>query len=371
MGFKKKSQTESIENLEVPESIFQLIEEIPKKPITLEAEKQVEEDWNRFQRNFRKQRIGIIKKRMAILSLSAAAAMGLFISTAFVSPALAQVASQIPYLNLIFENKVQVKTLENEINQAIMEKDFKTVALHVNRKEKYIEAMVFNTVEYYQATKKPIHDMISEILKARKEEKYEIRVANNPEAFEQWKKADEETTDTEKRIMEIEKTVYEVLGKYHYDSPKHTSGISVNRVNLELPVTEPNIKKIPLEIKEKLKQRGLGDLEVKVYKYDPTLEDRAGKFMHIFDSIAIGLKAKPEYQIDSVGFSNKKKEHFYILIELVLESTDSGVEDVVGEIEKEVRDFLQSDVALKTIEGEKYHVVIMSSDKKKMKVIGN
>lgn len=371
MGSKKKRQTDSIENLEVPESLFKFIEEVPKKAITPEAEKQVEDDWNRFQRNSRKQRSGIIKKRMAILSLSAAAAMGLFISTAFVSPAVAQVASQIPYLNLIFENKVKVKTLENEINQAIMEKEFKTVALYVNRKEKYIEAMVFNTPEYYQATKKPIHDMISEILKARKEEKYEIRVANDPEAFEQWSKMDENSTETDKRIGEIEKIVYEVLGKYHYDSPRHTSGISVNRVNLELPVTEPNIKEIPLEIKEKLKQRGLGDIEVKVYKYDPSLEERAGKFMNIVESIAIGLKAKPEYQIDSVGFSNNKKEHFYISIELVLESTDSEVDEVVSEIEKTVRDFLESDVALKTIQGEKYEVVIWSSDEKKMRVIKN
>jgi hypothetical protein len=371
MGFKKKRQTESIENLEVPESIFRMIDEISKKPITPEAEKQVEEDWNRFQRNSRKQRIGIIKKRMAILSLSAAAAMGLFISTAFVSPALAQVASQIPYLNLIFENKVQVKTLENEINQAIMEKGFKTIGLHVNRKEKYIEAMVFNTAEYYEDTKKPIRDMISEILKARKEEKYQIRVANDPEAFAQWSKADEKSTETDKRIIEIEKTVYEVLGKYHYDSPRHTSGISVDRVNLELPITESNIKKIPIEIKEKLKQRGLGDLEVKVYTYDPSLEERAGKFMNIVESIATGLKAKPEYQIDSVGFSNNKKEHFYISIELVLVSTDSEVDEVVSEIEKTVRDFLESDVALKAIQGEKYEVVISSSDGKKMRVIKN
>lgn len=371
MGSKKKSQTDSIENLEVPESIFRFIEEIPKKAITPEAEQRVEDDWNRFQKNSRKQRSGMIKKRMAILSLSAAAAMGLFISTAFVSPAVAQVASQIPYLNLIFENKVQVKTLENEINQAMVEKDFKTVALNVNRKDKYIEAMVFNTAEYYEETKKPIKDMISEILKARKEGKYEIRVVNDPQAYEQWRKMDEVSIETEKRIGEIEKTVYEVLGKYHYDSPRHTSGISVNRVNLELPVTEPNIKEIPLEIKEKLKQRELGDIEVKVYKYDPSLEEREGKFMRIIDSIAEGLKAKPEYQVDSVGFSNNKKEYFYISIELVLDSTDSGVEDVVGEIEKEVRDFLQSDVALKTIQGEKYEVVISSSEGKKMRVIRN
>jgi hypothetical protein len=55
----------------------------------------------------------------------------------------------------------------------------------------------------------------------------------------------------------------------------------------------------------------------------------------------------------------------------VLEPTDPGVEDVVGEIEGKVRDFLQSDVTLKAIQGEKYEVVISSSDGKKMRVIGN
>ena len=368
MGSNKKDRVESLEQLELPESIFQFIEEIPNQSTTTETEEQVEEDWNRFQRNTRKQKAVIIKKRMAILSLSAAAVLGLFISTAFVSPAIAQVASHIPYLNLIFENKIQVKTLENEIYQAIMEKEYKNVALHVNRKEKYIEAMVFNTEEYYTEVKTPINEMIQEILKARKEDDYEIRVANDPETAEQWSKMD---VEAEKKIAEIEKTVYEVLGKYHYDSPRHTSGISVSRVNLELPITEPNIKKIPVEIKELLKQRELGDLEVKVYKYDPSLEERGGKFMKIFDSIAIGLKAKPEYQIDSVGFSNNKKEHFYISIQLVLKSTDPDIEEVVETIENTVRDFLQSDEALNFIQGEKYQVVISSSDKKKMKVISN
>jgi hypothetical protein len=368
MGSNKKDRVESVDQLEVPESIFQMIDEIPKKPITQEAEEQVDEDWNRFQTNSRNQRKGIIRKRMAIFSLSAAAALGLFISTASVSPAVAQVASRIPYLNLIFEKKIEAKTLENEINQAIVEKDFKNIALHVNRKEKYIEAMVFNTEEYYNEMKTPIKDMIRAILKARNEEDYDIRVVNNPEAAEQWSKID---VETDKKIAEIEKTVYEVLGKYNYDSPRHTSGISVNRVNLELPVTEPNIKNIPLEIKEELKQRELGDIEVKVYTYDPGLEERGGKFIKIFDSIATGLKAKPEYQIDSVGFSNNKKEHYYISIRLVLKSTDPDIEQVAETIEKTVQDFLQSEQALNSIQDEKYQVVISSSDKKKMKVISN
>ena len=368
MGSNKKDRIESLEQLELPESIFQFIEEIPNKSITTEAEIQVEDDWNKFQSNTRKQKTYIIKKRMAILSLSAAAVLGLFISTAFVSPAVAQVASQIPYLNLIFENKIQVKTLENEINQAIMEKEFKNIALHVNRKEKYIEAMVFNTEEYYNEVKTPIKVMIEEILKTRKEDDYEIRVANDPETAEKWSKMD---VESDQKIAEIEKTVYEVLGKYNYDSPRHTSGISVNRVNLELPATEPNIKKIPLEIKELLKQRELGNIEVKVYKYDPELEERGGKFMGIFESIAIGLKAKPEYKIDSVGFSNNKKEHYYISIQLVLKSTDSDIEEVVETIENTVQEFLQSDEALNSIQDEKYQVVISSSDKKKMKVISN
>ncbi|MBT2645020.1 DUF4030 domain-containing protein [Bacillus sp. ISL-41] len=368
MGSNKKDRVESVEQLEVPESIFQLIDEIPKKPITPEAEERVAEDWNRFQTNSRSQRNGIIRKRMAIFSLSAAAALGLFISTAFVSPAVAQVASRIPYINLIFEKKIEVKTLENEINQAIVKKDFKNIALHVNRKEKYIEAMVFNTEEYYHEMKTPIKDMISSILKSRNEEDYDIRVANDPEAFEQWSKID---VESDKKIAEIEKTVYEVLGKYNFDSPRHTSGISVNRVNLELPVTEPNIKNIPIEIKEKLKQRELGDIEVKVYTYEPGLEERGGKFMKIFDSIATGLKAKPEYQIDSVGFSNNKKEHYYISIRLVLKSTDPDIEQVAETIEKTVQDFLQSEQALNSIQDEKYQVVISSSDQKKMKVISN
>jgi hypothetical protein len=368
MGSNKKDRVDSLEQLELPESIFQFIEELPNKTITTEAEEQVEEEWDRFQRNTRKQKTVVIKKRMIILTLSAAAVLGLFISTAFVSPAVAQVASHIPYLNLIFENKIQVKTLENEINQAIMQKEFENIALHVNRDKKYIEAMVFNTEEYYNEVKTPIKGMIQEILKARKEDDYEIRVANDPETAEKWSKMD---LESDKKIAEIEKTVYEVLGKYHYDSPRHTSGISVNRVNLELPVTEPNIKKIPLEIKDLLKQRGLGDLEVKVYKYNLGLEERGGKFMKIFDSIAIGLKAKPEYKIDSVGFTNNKKEHFYISIQLVLESTDPDIEEVVESIENTVQEFLQSDEALNSIQDEKYQVVISSIDNKKMKVISN
>jgi hypothetical protein len=372
MGYKHDDLNQSLEQLKVPETIDIFIKDLPNRYIngelSKETEEQVDKDWLAFRNRSKR---GINKKIIAF-PLTFAAACLLFVGSAFVSPAMAQLASKIPYLNLIFEEKLDVKPLNTEISQAIYESGLGSgnIVVTVSKKEKLITTMVIDTEEYFNQIKTPLEDLIHDILRARNEEGfYELKLLNDPEMARLFAE-DMHSEEEDAEIDKIYGFIGEVLQKFGYD----TGGVGVRKGRIDLnniPNTETRVDEIKAEIIEKLKQENMGEFVVKVYLFDPEKREREGKFLPLFDTIAIGLKAKSEFKVDGVGYSNKSKERFYIEVQTILSVSDSDREAVVNNIKQTVEDFLQSAEAQEKIKDYKYEVVILSKDDKQLDVIRN
>jgi hypothetical protein len=374
MAYKNWDEHHFLNKLSVPKSLETFINELPDKYVEGKMDKDLENqicsEWVNFQNRLKKNKSRRGIKAVSI-SLSIAAACTLFMSVVFISPAFAQMVSNIPYLNLIFENKIKDKPLIEEITDTFNKKKFRhSVVVNVSIKDRKVEVMVIDSKDYYDQVKVPIEDVINKILKKRKEEEYKVMVLNDPLLAQYWKQ--NVPNDIEDEMNNAEVIVQQVLEKYGYDKGKAGIGLSSNRrINLEhIPNTDRRIDQIKNQILATLKQNQLEKWTLKIYTFDPQLEDR-GRLVPLSDTIAKGLLAKKEFKVDSVGSSNQYKDYFYIEIRTTVSKNDPNQKDVVKHIEKTVKEFLTSKDALKMIQDDKYKVVIKSSDKEELREITN
>jgi hypothetical protein len=376
MEYKNKDDFQLLNESQVPQSLERFIEELPERysegKIDKNIENQIDREWFEFQNRLNHNNSSF-RKKMVSISLSFVAACGLFSIVAFSSPEIVQMASNIPYLNLIFENKINDKPLMQEITDSLYQNDYQNngVAAHVSIKDKKVEVMVINSKEYYDQVKSPINDLIKDILKARNEEDYEVKVLNDPELYQNWRNMD--TDEIEEEFNKVEAIVNQDLEKFGYKKGEIEIGLSSDkRINLgQVPKSENRIDEIKKQILASLKQENMGHYSIKkVYTYDPQLEDR-GRLVTLSDTLAKGLTAKKEFNVDSVGSTNKYKDYFYIDIRTTFSKGDPDQIDFIIYIENTVKEFLTSKDALEIIKDDKYKVVIKSKDGEELETITN
>jgi hypothetical protein len=366
MSYKEDKNTPLLDSLQVPSSLEKFIAELPNRyeneDINKEIESQMEQEWKAFRKGMKKN----VRKKVLALSLSAAIAFCLFIGSAFVSPAMAQIVSSIPYLNVIFESKPLIEV----IKEALDEKNYQYRQLGVSIREKEVTVSIEGPREYYNQVKSPIEELVMDILDKRNNDAYKVSVfydsSMSPKFEELGKKSEEEEMKKSEKITAL---VGEVLEQYGHK----TNGIGVanGKIHIDyIPNTEKRLDEIKNEIINKLEQERLKDYKIKFYLYDPKLQEREGRLVSLYHTITEGLTAKSEFKVNGTGYSNKK-ERFYIEVRTTLLSSDPDMEEVTANIEQNIQDFLQSDEALKVIKKDIYEIVILSKDKKELKSIKN
>ncbi|PLR95903.1 DUF4030 domain-containing protein [Bacillus sp. T33-2] len=368
MGYKKQENIQSLEHLQVPQSLEKFIAELPDRyengSIDKEIEEQIDKEWKVFRNGTRNNRV--IWKRVAAFSLSAAAAFGLFIGSAFVSPAMAQIVSSIPYLNLLFESK----PLGEEIKDTLDQNNYQYGQLGVSIREKEVSVGFEGPVEYYNEVKSPVEDLIKDILKLRNNDAYTVKVFHQPDESKDNQELDSKFEQEAQAEQEkITATVGEVLKQYGYEP--NGVGVGEGIIHIDyVPNTEKRLDEMKAQIIQNLKQEHGKDFKVKFYLFDPDLQEREGRLLPLFHTITEGLTAKTEYKVDGAGYSNKK-ERFYIEVRTTISSSDTDKEEVAAKIEKTIQDFLQSEEAQKAIKDDIYEIIILSKDQKTLKTIKN
>jgi hypothetical protein len=371
----KDEDVQSLDDLQVPHSLETFINHLPNRyengEIDTEVEKQMEKDWWTFNHRVKKERT-ILKNRFVTIPVAVAAACCLFIGAAFISPSVANIAAAFPYLNLVFEEKIDAKPLISDINKAIREQDFQLqdIVVSVDNTTREVTVMVLGSEEYFNEVRAPIKSLIEDLLKAKNHESFKVNMLNDPETARIFKEMMENPSAEEVELEKVSTIVGDVLENYGYD--KGGVGVRKGRIDLEnIPNTEIKVEEIKANIIEELRNAGMGEYEVKVHLFDEKASERVSKFMPIYHTITDGLMAKPEYyKIDSVG-SSSKKDYFYIEVRTTIPSTDPNIDEVVNTLEVTILEFLQSPDIQKQIQNEPYKVTIESTDKKELKVIQN
>jgi hypothetical protein len=370
----KNEDFQSLNDLQVPESLNRFIKDLPDRyengEINQQTEIQVEKDWSQFSHLTKKPNRKFSNK-VVYFSIVIAAAFCLFIGAAFVSPSVARIAAAIPYLHLVFEKKIEAKPLISEINEALYENNysFSNIVVTVNNTKREVTVAVLDTEEYFAQVKEPLQSLVEEVT-MKKHENFTVKMINDPETGKFFKDSMQTPQEEDQKLEHVSAIVEKVLQSYGYD--KGGLGVRLGRIDLEnIPNTETRVEEIKTEIIEALRTENKGDYEVKVHLYDQQAREREGKFMPIYHAIYDGLTAKTEYyQFDSVGFLSKK-DYFYMEVRTTIPSTYKDIDGVVNKLTQTILEFLASAEIQQQIQNEPYKIVIISTDKKELKVIQN
>ncbi|MDP1420382.1 DUF4030 domain-containing protein [Peribacillus simplex] len=144
------------------------------------------------------------RKKIMFISSVAVILLGLFLSSAFVSPAMAKVISSIPYLGAIFQSE----PIGNLIFDELEEKGYKISGTGIAYKpKKEVEVRIEGSDHYFNEVKDDIERTVKGILKSKGYDAYSVKVSKeqNDYVLNGEEKKEKPTLENEAQDIKITK----------------------------------------------------------------------------------------------------------------------------------------------------------------------
>lgn len=336
----KNEIEEEMDNIKAPVSLYAFAENIVN-----ESRK----------RNVKSTTVKVRKSRMKKYQYVAAAVLGLgiLIGSAFLNPAMAEMASKIPYLGRVFEQKPVYEV----IHEALEKEGYKELSVGARPGEVVsYEVIIKGTEEDVNRERGKITGIVEEILKGRGYDNFQIEVAALlPEIVP--------LTEEEKKMHELINTIEKELKTRGYDI------ITVNLYSSEIEVSIPTTEKRTEEIKEALLEIATANgtnKNVILNIEDREASEREGIWMDFLGAINAGLEGKSEYKYRSYGYSYKNN-NLKINIKTTLTQNDPEAKVVVEKLRNEINAFLNSDTVKNSkVANDTYELHFLDSKNKEL-----
>ncbi|MED3891883.1 DUF4030 domain-containing protein [Peribacillus frigoritolerans] len=298
-------------------------------------------------------------RKLTYFGIALVILFSLFIGSAFISPAMAEVVSKIPFLNSII-NKKPVGTI---INEELSERGYKFSGPNINYPNKTITITVEGSNQYYKSVKGEIEGIVKEILQSNNYDAYKVKIEKYVDVpySEVEKKHIEELEKQHKKDMVLSRALDKVFEKYHILQ----YGVNPNKtIEIALPDTETNTDEIKKEINNILQKTTKEKYSVKINKVDMDKRDRDKRWMTILDSITDELIGKRDYKVTLTGYSINPEPRINIWTSL--NSSDPDSKEHGDNIEKILKEYLNSKEMQPLVKNDSYKINVYSKDKKKI-----
>lgn len=305
-------------------------------------------------------KVSLIRK-LAYSSFALTILLGLFIGSTFVSPAMAEVVSKIPFLNS-FINEKSIGTI---IDEELSERGYKVRGPSINYPNKMITISVDGSNQYYKSVKGEIEGIVKAGLQSNNYDAYKVKIERYKEDDSQFSEEDkkqiEEQRKQYKKDMVLWKPLDKVLEKYHILQ----YGVNPNKtIELAIPDTESNTEEIKKEVSKIAQTITNEQYTVKINKIDMDKRDQDKRWMTILDYITDELIGKKEYKVTLTGYSINPKPR--ISIQTSLNSSDPNSKEHGDNIEKVLKEYLNSKEMQLLVKNDTYKINVYSKDKKKI-----
>ncbi|MEW5552643.1 DUF4030 domain-containing protein [Peribacillus frigoritolerans] len=306
-------------------------------------------------------RVSLIRK-LTYSGIALIILLGLFISSTFVSPAMAEVVSKIPFLNSF----INEKSLDTIINEELSKKGYKFSGPNINYPNKTITITLEGSNQYYKSVKGEIQNNVKNVLQSNNYDAYIVKIERYKvymDGFsEEDKKQIEEQRKQNKKDMILWKALDKVFEKHHILK----YGVNHNKtIEIALPDTETNTDEIKKEINNILQKTSTKEkYSVKINKIDMKKEDKDKRWRTILDSITDELIGKKDYKVTLTGYSINPEPRIDIWTSL--KSSDSGSREHGEQIEKVLKEYLNSKEMQKMVKNDSYKINVYGKDKKKI-----
>ncbi|WP_025753536.1 DUF4030 domain-containing protein [Priestia megaterium] len=330
---QKQRLSEAIDQLERSESVKPRNDILPVKQ-------------NRLLRN-------VVYCGIALVILS-----GAFVSSAFVSPAVAQVAAKIPYLGQLFKQEPVSDVLYKELEKKGYKIDSLGQTYYGGKKQ--IEISVTGSEKYFKSVKSDINKIVKDTLEARQYYSYKVKITRYDPSQYQYK-----PDPRQEKYDKIDQEIDNELKKHNYHVLSATIGGFDQDVKMELevPDTENHIKEIEQIINDVLIKNKEKKTAIKVYKINLKKREQDGRWGNIISDVGEDLLGKEEYHVKMVGYSVHPEPQVLIYTSL---SNSEENKQFANKLEGIIDEFLQTGDMKDKVKDDSYKIIIYAKGKKKL-----
>ncbi|SOC11403.1 uncharacterized protein DUF4030 [Ureibacillus xyleni] len=306
-------------------------------------------------------------KRMTLTAVSTIGLVGILIASTYVSPAMAKVVSNIPYIAEFINQQERTVDLYDTVIDVINKQEKKLLNLEISKQQ--INITLLGTDEEIQAMKEKVVTNVDTALQEKNLGNFSIDVKAGEEI--PWPEDDPETKKMIKDSEALHDEIMALLNENHYE-PAFPIEARVNNVENFIYVAVPNTesKERMEKLKELLKSASSkygDDFKMRITRIDMKAREQELRWEKngIVHYIGGALMENEDFNVTGYSYSF----HPYPLmlkLKTSIKSTDPDVEELVEKIENEITQFIQSDERTKDIRNDPYDLIIMSKDKKRI-----
>ncbi|MFC9600991.1 DUF4030 domain-containing protein [Peribacillus butanolivorans] len=309
---------------------------------------------NAIKRGKKKQRS--LGKKVIYFSSAAVLLFGLLIGSAFVSPAMAKVISNIPYLGSIFQSE----PISGLIFDELEEKGYKISGTGTSYSpHKIFHVTLEGSDGYYNEVKDEVKKTVREILKSKGYDAYSVEVTKV-------RKDDVLSNEEMKEKTILENEVTKKLNQLEYkfdfvqtDPTEKTIFINIDGSRKYYNTIQKDVEKTASDVAI---LNNYKDYKINVTRTAIRIV-KADKGSQITSAINEGLMSKKEFKVTGVGY--KEKPLSFIISTSIL-SSDPEALALGTEIESMIVEFLKTEEISTILGKEPYEIIVKSKDKKKI-----
>ena len=296
-------------------------------------------------------------KKIAFFNSAAVLLVSLLIGSAFVSPAMAEVASKIPYLNQVFQSR-DVGTL---IHEELKNKGYKIQGIGVMYSpRKTLTIDMKGSEQYIDDVKEEVKQIAKDVLESKGYDAYRIEVNKAVEPD-----PDPETREEVKNFDQLYKKITKELKSRKLNFVSMGITLKPKTISIDVPDTEARLDEVRKTVHQVLEKEGLKKFSVEIRSVKLEAKQKEDKWAHIVGEIAEGLMAKKEYKVTGISYS-LQHEALQITLTTSVQSGDPEAKKHGKKIEQTIQQFLESKEMKDWVEDQRYGIVVYSKDKKKI-----
>jgi hypothetical protein len=322
----KSELEEEMKKIEVPSSLYDFAKNIKKE------ERQ------------RKSTGKISRKRTFQVAAAAVIALGVTAVSAFYNPAVAEIASKIPYLGQVF----QTKPVNTMLWDALEKEGYEKFSLGMTPGEvTSFEIMIEGSEKDADRERKKITAITDKVLKSKGYDAYEIKVSSYiPQVTPLTKEEKELTKLGENLEAALKQAGYNIL----YVNPFNS------QIEVAIPKTETSVEEIKKATIQAAKNNGY-DREVSIEIVNLEQNNREDIWLSYMRTIYEGMALKKEYHVTGYGYSYKNNK-MKMIIKTNLKPSDKEAEETVNKIREEIGKFVESEKQNSNVKEDEYEIII-------------
>lgn len=332
----KKEIEEEMEKIQAPSSLYEFAKNIKE-----ESKNRMETEKPRRKKGWRVSHFVAV----ALISLS------ILTGSAFLNPTMAEVLSRIPYLGQVFH-----KPIQEVIMEVLVQEGVKPVSIGMGmwQGKPHFDIELNGTEEYVSQEEDNVLRLVTETLKKRGYDNYELKVSAKYEESPVMKEINKQREDLAEKLMrDLQVEGYPIMIVNAY-SP-------VVKVYIPIADEDKQVEVYRAAI-ELLKANGTPK-QVQIVTKDVSEEEIKSRWAPAMRSIGDEFLLKKKYQVADIRYSFKT-EKVTITVKTNMILSDPETNETVNKIQNGITEFLKSDEVKKEIENQPYEIIIQDKNGK-------